>query len=145
MHRSEKRFRFFGILGIGTAVIFLITILSSIFVEGKGAFKSTFIQLEINFDQEIIDPNKTNNPEEFRFANYKLLINDGLKNYFPEVKDRKTFRDLSVFISSAAEQNLMKLAMENIEIIGESKKIWLLASSTIDVIHKNPQLSLIHI
>ena len=37
-HRSEKRFRFFGILGIGTAVIFLITILSSIFVEGKGAF-----------------------------------------------------------------------------------------------------------
>ena len=139
-HRSEKRFRFFGILGIGTAVIFLITILSSIFVEGKGAFKSTFIQLEINFDQEIIDPNRTNNPEEFRFANYKLLINDGLKNYFPEVKDRKTFRDLSVFISSAAEQNLMKLAMENIEIIGESKKIWLLASSTIDVIHKNPQM-----
>ena len=139
-HRSEKRFRFFGILGIGTAVIFLITILSSIFVEGKGAFKSTFIQLEINFDQEIIDPNKTNNPEEFRFANYKLLINDGLKNYFPEVKDRKTFRDLSVFVSSAAEQNLMKLAMENIEIIGESKKIWLLASSTIDVIHKNPQM-----
>ena len=34
----------------------------------------------------------------------------------------------------------MKLAMENIEIIGESKKIWLLASSTIDVIHKNPQM-----
>ena len=78
-HRKEKRFRFFGILGIGTAVIFLVTILSSIFIEGKSAFKSTFIQLEINFDQEIIDPNKTNNPEEFKFANYKLLINE-LKN-----------------------------------------------------------------
>jgi len=38
------------------------------------------------------------------------------------------------------EQNLMNFVISNNEYIGNSKSTWLLASSTIDVIHKNPEM-----
>ena len=34
-NRSEKTFKFFGLLGIIFAISFLVVILSSIFIEGK--------------------------------------------------------------------------------------------------------------
>ena len=46
-NRSEKTFKFFGLLGIIFAISFLVVILSSIFIEGKKAFVSTYIQVEV--------------------------------------------------------------------------------------------------
>ena len=49
-NKSEKTFKFFGLLGIIFAISFLVVILSSIFIEGKKAFVSTYIQVEVFFD-----------------------------------------------------------------------------------------------
>ena len=54
-NRSEKTFKFFGLLGIIFAISFLVVILSSIFIEGKKAFVSTYIQVEVFFDSKIIE------------------------------------------------------------------------------------------
>ena len=53
-NRSEKTFKFFGLLGIIFAISFLVVILSSIFIEGKKAFVSTYIKVEVFFDSKII-------------------------------------------------------------------------------------------
>ena len=77
---------------------------------------------------------------DLKFADYKKLITTSLKKYFPEVNDKKELRSLGEFISSSEEQNLMNFVISNNEYIGNSKSIWLLASSTIDVVHKNPDM-----
>ena len=58
-HLAESRFKTYGILGIISATVFLIVILSTIFIEGKSAFKSTYIKLDVFFDPSIIDPDGT--------------------------------------------------------------------------------------
>ena len=70
-HLAESRFKTYGILGIISATVFLIVILSTIFIEGKSAFKSTYIKLDVFFDPSIIDPDGTRDIDEIRFAKKK--------------------------------------------------------------------------
>ena len=51
--RQESRFKIYGLLGITTAVTFLCIILSSIFMEGKKAFLSTYIKLQCQISKPL--------------------------------------------------------------------------------------------
>ena len=139
-HLAESRFKTYGILGIISATVFLIVILSTIFIEGKSAFKSTYIKLDVFFDPSIIDPDGTRDIDEIRFANYRKVIKKSLKNYFPEVTEKEGMKSLTELISSSEEENLMQAVLKNNDLIGANKKVWLKASSKIDIIHKNPEM-----
>ena len=139
-HLAESRFKTYGIIGIISATVFLIVILSTIFIEGKSAFKSTYIKLDVFFDPSIIDPDGTRDIDEIRFANYRKVIKNSLKNYFPEVTGKEEMKSLTELISSSEEENLMQAVLKNNDLIGANKKVWLKASSKIDIIHKNPEM-----
>lgn len=138
--RSEKNFKLFGLIGIICAVSFLIIILTSIIIEGKKAFVSTYIKLDVFFDSKIIDPDNTKEDSVIKSANFNQIITKSILENFPEVTDRKEKIKLSTFISSSAEDELIKLIMLDKALIDQKKELWLLASSTIDVIHKNPEM-----
>ena len=138
--RSEKNFKLFGLIGIICAISFLIIILTSIIIEGKKAFVSTYIKLEVFFDSKIIDPDNTKEDSVIKSANFNQIITKSILENFPEVTDRKEKIKLSTFISSSAEDELIKLIMLDKALIDQKKELWLLASSTIDVIHKNPEM-----
>lgn len=138
--KSEKNFKLFGLIGIICAVSFLIIILTSIIIEGKKAFVSTYIKLEVFFDSKIIDPDNTKEDSVIKSANFNEIITKSILENFPEVTDRKEKIKLSTFISSSAEDELIKLIMLDKALIDQKKELWLLASSTIDVIHKNPDM-----
>ena len=139
-HLAESRFKTYGILGIISATVFLIVILSTIFIEGKSAFKSTYIKLDVFFDPSIIDPDGTRDIDEIRFANYRKVIKNSLKNYFPEVTGKEEMKSLMELISSSEEENLMQAVLKSNDLVGANKKVWLKASSKIDIIHKNPEM-----
>ncbi|MAI76663.1 MAG: phosphate ABC transporter, permease protein PstA [Pelagibacteraceae bacterium TMED65] len=141
--RQESRFKIYGLLGIATAVSFLCIILSSIFMEGKKAFLSTYIKLEVYFDPAIIYTDNDQKEEDIKFANFQKIIKNSLNSFFPEISDKGELRKLSDFISSSEEENLMRLVLENKQLIGQKVTLWLLASSKIDVINKNPDMELI--
>ena len=141
--RQESRFKIYGLLGITTAVTFLCIILSSIFMEGKKAFLSTYIKLEVYFDPDIIYTNNDQKEEDIKFANFQKIIKNSLNSFFPEISDKGELRKLSNFISSSEEENLMKLVLKNKQLVGQKITLWLLASSKIDVINKNPDMELI--
>lgn len=138
--KSEKNFKLFGLIGIICAISFLIIILTSIIIEGKKAFVSTYIKLEVFFDSKIIDPDNTKEDSVIKSANFNEIITKSILENFPEVTDRKEKIKLSTFISSSAEDELIKLIMLDKALIDQKKELWLLASSTIDVIHKNPEM-----
>ena len=139
-HQRESVFKICGLAGIIIAIFFLITILLTIFLEGKKAFYSTYISLNINFNSNVIDPDDTKDEKVIKSANFKKIIDDSLLNYFPEVKKRKEIMKLQSFISSSEEQNLMELVLKNPKLIGTTQKVWLLSSSTVDVINKNREM-----
>ncbi len=141
--RQESRFKIYGLLGIATAVSFLCIILSSIFMEGKKAFLSTYIKLEVYFDPNIIYTSNDQKEEDIKFANFQKIIKNSLNSFFPEISDKGELRKLSNFISSSEEENLMKLVLKNKQLVGQKITLWLLASSKIDVINKNPDMELI--
>lgn len=138
--KSEKNFKLFGLIGIICAVSFLIIILTSIIIEGKKAFISTYIKLDVFFDSKIIDPDNTKEDSVIKSANFNEIITKSILENFPEVTDRKEKIKLSTFISSSAEDELIKLIILDKALIDQKKELWLLASSTIDVIHKNPEM-----
>jgi len=135
--KSEKNFKLFGLIGIICAISFLIIILTSIIIEGKKAFISTYIKLDVFFDSKIIDPDNTKEDSVIKSANFNEIITKSILENFPEVTDRKEKIKLSSFISSSAEDERIKLIMLDKAVIDQKKELWLLASSTIDVIHKN--------
>ena len=138
--RSEKNFKLFGLFGIISAITFLVIILTTIFMSGKKAFNNTVIQLDVFFDPKIIDPEGNRESEKIMDANYRVIIKNSLLNYFPEVKKRNDINDAIGLISSSQEEKLKNLVINDNNLIGKSQKIWLLASSTYDVIHKNPDM-----
>jgi len=139
-HLAETRFKAYGIIGIIIAILFLTTILSTIFLEGKTAFKSTYIKLNVYYDPTIIDPDGKRDEVEIKLANYRKIIKNSLLTYFPEITEREEVKKLITFISSSEEENLMNNVLRNNDLIGSQKEIWLKASSTIDVINKNPEM-----
>ena len=138
--RSEDLFKFYGFAGIICAVLFLILILYSVISQGQKAFFTSYIKLDVYFDSKIIDPDNKKKEEDIKLANFRKIITTSLERKFPKVSDKEDIKELASFISSSEEENLMNFVISNKEFIGKNKVIWLLASSNIDVIVKNPEM-----
>ena len=83
-NQSEKRFKFYGILAVATAIFLLMILLFKIFSTGITAFKQTYIgvkiQIEANSDVSNLDPRRE--------------LKRNLRVMFPDAKTRKEKKDL---------------------------------------------------
>ncbi len=135
-YAAERRFKLYGLISIILAVSFLGLLLVSIGSKGYTAFQQTFIQLEIDFAQEDIDPKGTGDPKVLAAANYDGMIKRTLRGMFPDVKSRRDKRKLYRLVSGNAAFDLRKLVVENPSIVGTTHTIWVPASDDIDVFVK---------
>ena len=133
---KEKRFRLYGVASITLALFLLSLLFVSIFSQGYTAFQETKIQLNINFSEEILDPNKTKDWEIIKKSNFSLLVKNSVNELFPNVSGRSNKRKLKKIISSSAEYQLRDYVKNNINTIGKSKKIWVLADDDVDMLIK---------
>ncbi len=135
-HAKETRFQWYGRIAILISLSFLVFMFVAIFFRGAGAFQQTKIGLDINFDQTLIDPTGTGDPEIIANANFKPLITKSLAQAFPEVTGRSETRALYKLISSGSVFELGNMVKENPELIGTSQKIWVTATSEVDLYMK---------
>ncbi len=135
-HRAETRFRLYGISAIVFAVFCLVVLLGTIINNAIPAFSQTMIRLDVNFQQQIIDPNGSGDPKVFAQANYRSLIKTSLSNLFPEVRGRSGKQKLSRLISSGATYTLRDEVFADASVIGRTKPIWVLASADMDQYNK---------
>ena len=133
---KEKRFQLYGIFSILIALSLLLILFVSIVSQGYTAFKETRIQLPINFNEEILDPNNTKDWNIVQKANFNKLVKNAVDEIIPGVEGRANKRKLYKLISSSAEYKLRDLVEENIEIIGTKEKIWVLADDDVDMLIK---------
>ena len=140
-HRRDRRVRRMGLAAILLGLGFLAFMFVSIIVMGYSAFWQTRIQLRVNLDPEVIDPQGSHDPEVLRQADYAGLIKKALRERFPQVKKRKDKRKLYRLVSSGAAYELADLVMKDPALIGRKVTLWVAADDDVDVWFKHPESS----
>jgi len=128
-HRSEWRFRFYGKLAIGLALLFLVVIFVSLFARGMGALQQTELKLDIVFDADVIGDGGVE-------ADYQKLAKMALLNIFPEVRKRRDKRKLYQLLSEGAGYQLGDMVQADPSLIGTKQSVRLLASDDVDMFMK---------
>ncbi|MDY7095305.1 MAG: phosphate ABC transporter permease PstA [Acidobacteriota bacterium] len=135
-YASERRFRLICMSAVGVALLFLGTLFFTIFSKGYSGFYQNFVQLEIFFDPEVIDPEGTRDPETLGLANYGSLVRTALTNRFPEASGRSDRRALSQLVSNGASFRLQEMVEADPSIIGSTETLWVRTSDDVDMFLK---------
>jgi phosphate transport system permease protein len=135
-HASETRFRIYGIAAIGAAVLAMVVLIGTITVRAIPAFVTTEISMDVFFDPEIIDPEKTGKREEWLQADYNAMVLQSLRKIFPRVRNRRDRRNLLRIISSGGGDRLRNMVVTQPAIIGETMNVAMPASDDIDMLMK---------
>ncbi len=133
---KEKIFRGFGITAIAASLGFLVLLLGSILIKGLPAFQATYLNVDIELTEDVLDISADASTEELRGANFSGAINQALRDRFPEVTKRKQRRQLSGLVSSGAEYALADYLAENRDQFGNTVNLWLLADDEVDALIK---------
>lgn len=131
-HRAERRFKYYGLVAIFAALAILSVLLITIVGTGYTAFQQTYIQVDVDFRADVIDPQGTGLESDLRSANYAVLVRDGLLKHFPDVEGRTDRRELTRLVSSGADIRLLNMVLGDPSLIGTQQQIWVKASADLD-------------
>jgi len=137
---AERAFRTVGLMALLIGLGFLAFFFYTLIGNGYTALEQTRIELTVNLDAAIIDPDGARAPETLRSADYQRLAREALGAVFPEVTSRSDLRALYGLLSPGAGLELQQLVVTNPAVIGETRTMWLLADDDVDVIVKGPAL-----
>ena len=114
-------------------VVFLGVFFVDLFGKGSSAFVQTFVQLEVEFDQEVIAPG---GELDLVYADFDGLVRNALRAEFPDVRSRGDRRQLYKLVSIGAGYQMRDMLEANPELLGTTQTIWVPASSTVDMLRK---------
>ena len=132
----ERRFQAFGIASIVAGVMFLAVLVTSIVGTGYSAFFQTYVSIDVDIEQDSVDPKKTGDLEVIRKGDFGGLIKKAMRAHFPEVSGRKAKRKLYRFVSSGAAFQLGDMVREDPSLIGQNVTLWVPADDDIDMLNK---------
>lgn len=135
-YRTEKLFRLYGLVSVLLGVGFLVILFTTIIGNGYGAFRQSFVRLEIQFDPEVIDPAGSRHPDVLASADYAQLVKTSLRQLFPEAEDRASRRDLNALVSSGGAYVLQKMVLADPSLLGQTRDLWLPADDEVDLFVK---------
>jgi phosphate transport system permease protein len=133
---AERRFRWYGLIGILFGLIFLSLLFISIISNGYTAFWQTNIALEIHFDEQHIDPEGKRDRQALSSADYQGLVKNALDQVFPEVTERREKRMLYALVSNGAAFQLRKMVLADPSLIGKVQLLWVPADDDVDMLFK---------
>lgn len=135
-YAAEKRFRLYGVLSILIGVLALVVLITDIVGNGIGAFRQTYVTLEVNLDPQVLDITELT-PESVRSANYTGAVRESLRAVFPEVSGRSQKRNLYALMSYGAGFQLRDRLQESPELLGQTMTLALLADDDVDTYVKS--------
>jgi phosphate transport system permease protein len=133
-HRQENRFRNIGICAIIFSLLFLLTLLVSIVGKGYSAFFTHQVYLKVDLSRSAlkIDEQSEINNKILRKIKYRKIIKNALNKLSQEDNVDYKFHP-KFLLSRFAASDLKKIIKNNTEIIGAKHKVWLSASSNVDM------------
>ena len=143
-YAAEKRFRAYGMIAVGFALIFLIFLFTDIIGKGLPAFTQTMIRLDVTLYPQDLNPEGVTNHEQLlkvlSTANYRAIIIQAITDLFPGVTSRSDRRALVGLVSPGATFDIRRQVMAAEEagqsLIGHRVEIRVHASDDIDQLEK---------
>ena len=135
-YAAQRRFKAYGLVAIGLALMMLGVLFGTIIFNGASAFRQTYLQLQIAIDAAEIDPEGNRDPEALSRADYEGLVKASLRAMFPDVTNRKEKRELYDLASSGAAFDLREEVMANPALVGQTVTLWVAASDDVDMYMK---------
>jgi len=132
-HARHKRFQWYGRIAIGISISFMLLMFTAIFFRGIGAFQKTMVAVDVQFTESVIDPSGTRDATNLKRANYKPILLQGLQQVFPDATERRDRNNLYKLLSTGAAFDLGDRVAKKPEMVGTSKRIWVAASSEVDL------------
>jgi phosphate transport system permease protein len=135
-YRAERRFQFYGKLAVGMGLLFLSLLFFSILSKGLPAFQQTYMELEVHFDPDYLDPQGDGSSASLADGNYGGLVKHTLRERFPGVTKRGEKRALYSIVSTGASYQLRDMVMADPQLLGTTQKVWVPADDEVDMLVK---------
>ncbi|OED44405.1 phosphate ABC transporter permease, partial [Chromatiales bacterium (ex Bugula neritina AB1)] len=130
-HRKEKLFRLLGIGSVTFGIFVVLALFTDIIGKGHGAFVQTAIELEVDYDPQVLGIDRVDTESLVR-ANFDGVIRKALQNRFPDVGGRSNRRELFSLVSSQAPYQLHRELQQDPQLLGHRQKLWFSADDDVD-------------
>jgi len=135
-YAAERRFKLFGMMSVGVGIVALIVLFTDIIGNGMGAFRQTYIELEVVFDPSVLEITEVNEDQLLQ-GNFAGIIRKGLLQQFSDVSGRSSKRKLYALTSYGAAYHLRDQLADNPELLGQSVTVEILADDDVDTYVKS--------
>jgi phosphate transport system permease protein len=132
----ETRLKLYGLAAVTTGLLLLLLLLASIVALGWRALFATYLALDVYFDPQVIAPEGRLDQDTPLSADYEALVKRALSSAFPEVQGRQELRALYRLLSTGAADKLRREVLSDPRLIGTQQRLWLPASSEVDMFVK---------
>lgn len=117
-HRAERRFQFYGLAAIALAVVFLGLLIGSILVQSVPGFTAHRLTLQVQLDRAVVDPRGDGSQASLRRGGYNTVIQNALREQFPDVDDRAALRELFGLYSAVNAARLLNAVVDEPDLVG---------------------------
>ena len=135
-YAAERRFHLACLAAISSALLFLTFLFVSIFANGYGAFFQTYLTLDVELDEAVVDPAGERKRRALASADYTGLIRDALIERFPGVTARNDRRELFGLVSKGAGFDLRDRVLRQPDLVGRTVTLRLQLSDDADMLAK---------
>ena len=124
-HAADRRFRVYGVLAVGAALLALVTLLGGIATNGLSAFHHDQLRVDVRLDATTLGlPSEGPVPPAMlRTANYGAAIRAKLRELRPEVSGRSNLKLLYGLVGPAAEFELQDRVLADPTLVGETLRL----------------------
>ncbi|MFM7345283.1 MAG: phosphate ABC transporter permease PstA [Tagaea sp.] len=132
-HRSERRFKAYGLGAIFVGLAFLAALLHTIVSEGAPAFLQAELKIDVTFDKAEIDPTGTGNIDDIMKADYTAMVRQALRDALGDVGNNRENRSRAHrLLSSGADLQARQVVLGDRSAIGQTRSIWVIADGDVD-------------
>lgn len=131
--RKELLFQTIGLLSTVVGVLFLVVFFSSLVSQGSSAFVQTFIELEVEFTEDVLAPD---GELDLVYADFDAIARAALRGKFPNISSRGERRALNQLISIGAGYQLRDALEHDPELLGKTMTVRVPASANVDMVVK---------
>lgn len=135
-HAAEMRFKLYGQIAIGIAIIALVALLVSIFSQASSAFQRNVLEFDVRLDATQIDPDNKRDPGEIErnVSGFNLLLQNELRETFlPEDADLNLQRELYGLFTRLAVLPIARKTADNPDTIGTEQRFSVALADTVDL------------
>jgi phosphate transport system permease protein len=128
--RAEKRFRLYGQLALGVAVLALVLVLANIITNGYDGYRQAQLRVPVTFDAETIGLEEGAEIASLPVSGFNRLAQKAIKALFSDVDDT---RSLNALVSGNNGAAIKHYLVEHPEALSQTVEFWVVAGSNADL------------